>query len=70
MADVCIHCGQTEDQHHAFEAKQMPTGCVCDPGTWGETVAEVCDAYQGDGRTYCGQCEHDRACHQEATDDR
>lgn len=65
MGDICIHCGLTEDQHHAFEAKPMPVGCVCDSGTWGNSINDVCDEYRGDGHTYCGRCEHDHACHKE-----
>lgn len=63
---VCIHCGLTEDQHHSFDAKPTPAGCVCDPGTWGDVIDAICEEYHGDGRIYCARCEHDPGCHRGA----
>ena len=48
-----------------FEQK-MPDGCQCDPGGWGE-VTPICAQYVGNGHQYCRTCEHDYACHTQAT---
>ena len=44
------------------QEKQMPDGCICDPGEWAEVIP-ICDRYSGDGKQYCRTCEHDYACH-------
>lgn len=63
MSKVCIHCGRAEDDHHEFEAKAMPPGCVCPPGEWRDDVPAPCAEYQGDKWGQCARCEHDKACH-------
>jgi hypothetical protein len=64
-AIVCMHCGQTEDQHCEYEA-EMPEGCVCSPRDWGAYILEICPEYVGDKPT-CERCEHERGCHLGAT---
>jgi hypothetical protein len=61
---VCRICGISEDQHHVPDWVRVPDGCVCDIGTWdSKTVPKPCGEYQGNGRTHCEVCEHDKACH-------
>jgi hypothetical protein len=63
---LCRICGKSEDDHHAFDPVELPPGCVCDPGTWGESwkkLPPVCDKYDGDGVENCKKCEHDKECH-------
>jgi hypothetical protein len=60
---VCKCCGLPESSHHEFEP-QMPDGCICDPGEWGDNVRQPCHEYVGDGVSYCATCEHDKECHQ------
>lgn len=64
-SDFCAVCGCSKAAHldHLFEPKLMPDGCVCAPGTWGNTVEPICDQYKGDGNRYCENCQHDKACH-------
>lgn len=38
---LCKHCGEPESAHHEFAA-QMPPGCQCAPGEWGDYVLDVC----------------------------
>lgn len=59
----CRHCGHRESEHCTFEAVSRPDGCVCDASTWGEVIPPICDAYVGDGKQYCGTCEHNKECH-------
>jgi len=63
---ICRHCGMGEDEHHAFEAREQPAGCVCDPATWhsrGFRLPPACAEHQGDPEQNCTRCEHDRECH-------
>ena len=59
---LCQHCGEPESAHHEFEA-QMPPGCQCAPGEWGDYVLDVCQRFFGPRGRPCGVCEHDEACH-------
>lgn len=59
---VCRHCGEPESAHHAFDA-EMPAGCQCAPGEWGDYVLDVCARFEGPRGRPCGVCEHDEACH-------
>lgn len=61
----CKHCLRTKEDHCEYEALEMPAGCVCDPGTWGDSVPAPCAKYVGEGATYCATCEHDQACHRD-----
>jgi hypothetical protein len=61
---ICRHCGEPESAHHEF-APQMPAGCQCDPGEWGDYVLDVCPRFEGAPGTPCSVCEHDEACHRE-----
>lgn len=65
MADLCKHCGKTESEHHAFNAREIPRGCVCEPRDWGDpnNIPPVCRSYEADGWGLCKRCEHDAACH-------
>lgn len=65
-AILCSECGRPADEHHEF-VPRMPDGCQCDAGTWGDTVAPVCDQFTGDPHEYCKTCEHDFACHPKET---
>lgn len=61
---VCKHCGKTEEEHCERFEKQMPDGCICDPGEWVH-VTPICAEYipmRGAG-SYCKTCEHDEGCH-------
>lgn len=65
---LCIHCSRPEDQHcPGFEVRKAPAGCVCDEGSWGETVTPICDKFEAGGtagdQSYCARCEHDKGCH-------
>lgn len=64
---TCVKCGVREDEHCTFEDDGLvfPEHCVCDRGTWfGATkVKRICDSYDGNGVTYCSNCEHDKGCH-------
>ncbi len=62
MVQLCRVCGRPEEEHHEFDAEEMPHGCVCDSATWGK-VGPICEKYVGNGRTNCERCEHDLACH-------
>ena len=63
----CEICGKPESEHHEFEAAlTLPTGCVCDAGTWGgcqNGVTPICDKFIGGRDAYCETCEHDWLCH-------
>jgi len=65
MILLCRHCGKPDDQHHGFEPRHMPVGCVCTPGEWIDPVPAPCSCYvprQGVASS-CARCEHDEACH-------
>lgn len=67
----CKHCGELESGHHAFEAKQVPTGCVCDEESWYmiDDIPKVCETFIPDvgvRSSYCKTCEHEAGCHKEA----
>ena len=59
---LCKHCGEPESAHHEFAA-QMPPGCQCTPGEWGDYVLDVCARFQAVHGEPCSVCEHDEACH-------
>jgi hypothetical protein len=72
MTAFCKHCGKDESDHHEFEARIAPKGCMCEPGTWSlmDEIPDVCEHYvrsipniQMDNYGYCQNCEHDKACH-------
>ena len=63
MKVLCRICGKAESEHHEFQSKVMPEGCVCAPGEWDEEVPLPCNAFAGSDR--CDNCEHDEACHKE-----
>lgn len=63
-----MHCGRTKEQHcPGFEVRQLPEGCKCDEGSWGDNVTPICEKFipmgKGDDASYCLKCEHDKACH-------
>lgn len=64
---VCKHCGESEEDHHVFEAVLIPKGCKCNPSDWRDldNIPKICDNYAwsiADG--HCGTCEHDKECHE------
>jgi len=65
--NVCIICGLPEEDHHVFTPVEIPEGCVCDIGTWGDLndIPPICDKFMGDKDDFCERCEHDKACHKE-----
>jgi len=63
MSEPCGICGELESAHHAYNARGMPAGCVCDPNEWGAEVLAICPAHEGDAGRNCRTCEHDAACH-------
>jgi hypothetical protein len=68
MSVKCRACGREEVEHHDFEP-EMPDGCVCDQGTWGDEIVKApCAAYRGMTEAYCSDCEHDEACHAKAAE--
>ncbi len=59
MTDKCPWCGSDVTVEY-----ERPSGCVCDPGSWGDVdIPGICDAYEGSKTTYCSRCEHDMKCH-------
>jgi len=72
----CRHCGLYEDDHHAFEAMDVPPGCKCEPRDWTETVPSVCPSFDLDEKWLvrftddrrCKTCEHGEECHGRQTD--
>lgn len=62
--DACIHCGLSEKDHCEFKAQTKPKGCKCDWLTWGKEPGPICNEYDGDGESKCGNCEHDKECHE------
>lgn len=70
MKTICIHCGKTEEEHHAFEGFKMPKGCKCDYRDWGysKPIPEVCskwnpEIFKGKETGLCETCEHLKECH-------
>lgn len=64
MADLCKHCGKSESEHHAFEVRAIPAGCVCADGWPVGDVPAICDSFESwTTARWCINCEHDRACH-------
>ena len=63
---ICRICQQPEEEHHRFNPFVIPTGCICDPGTWlPKDPGEICAEYIGNGVQNCETCEHDKGCHGE-----
>lgn len=67
LTDVCRHCEETEEDHHAFAPFLVPVSCVCPPGDWRnpDRIPDVCAAsipVDSDSRT-CLKCEHEAICH-------
>lgn len=60
---ICSQCGGPESEHHDFQPISIPEGCICDVVSWGDKISPICDAYRGNGTTYCENCEHDALCH-------
>jgi len=60
--EPCIHCRMSKADHHAYEAKQMPDGCTCNPRDWG-AVKQICRRFKADADGMCLVCEHDESCH-------
>lgn len=63
MNPLCSICGKTKEEHHEFREVKRPEGCVCDTETWADDISPICDKYEGNGKTYCETCEHDKECH-------
>jgi hypothetical protein len=66
---LCKICGEKFGEHHDHDWIEIPEGCVCDWREWNyedrNALPPVCTEYndRGFGGT-CGNCEHDKACHQ------
>lgn len=63
---ICAHCGRPESEHCSFVPLDIPEGCQCDVRTWGSEdirIGPICDEFVGEDGKTCGNCEHDRECH-------
>jgi len=55
--DVCIECGESEEQHHRFRAVELPPGCVCDAESWFDyPVPPACNKYIEDNTSGYEEC--------------
>lgn len=74
MRDLCLICGQFEDDHHHFSPP--PPGCQCAEGSWEgcALVPRVCTAFSPEkverGVPRCNKCQHDEDCHTPTTEGR
>ena len=62
----CIHCGKPRADHHEYESKELPAGCVCSPGEWlVEEVPPACEEFEPMDveSDICAHCEHEEPCH-------
>ena len=66
--DICVECGRSRDEHHAFVAAKVPQGCKCDPLDWRDpqNVPPTCALYDEDSAAegLCSTCQHLAECHQ------
>jgi len=67
--EFCKNCGLPPTEHCLYEKATAPDGCVCDAfewlgGNWENSIPPICKAFAGAKR--CNNCEHDKACHEEA----
>lgn len=71
---LCRFCLKTEEEHdHNFEPLIVtkPDGCVCEALTWCDSdsdeiiIPAICEKYNGNGTSYCIECEHNKECHKQ-----
>lgn len=61
---ICEKCGEFELDHCVFVPRpDMPSGCKCDPKSWGDFPSDICKEFKGDPKNNCNSCEHDFECH-------